>query len=287
MAGGGRAAAAAASPAGACGCRRGRRRSRRPVPVRLGLTDGTSTEIVSGDAAGRRRASSSAWRARRSAKARPAGGASRRAAAVRRSSLMAESPHRRCATLDEGATAWKATRVTRAQQGLARRSRPGEFVAVMGPSGSGKSTFMNLLGCLDTPTSGEYSLAGEKVSALSGDALAGDPQPPHRLRLPELQPAAAHVRARERRAAAALQPRRRPTSGASARWRGSSRSGSPTARGHHPGAALGRPAAARRDRARARQRPGADPRRRADGRARHAHELRSDGAAPGAEPRAA
>ncbi len=47
-----------------------------------------------------------------------------------------------------------------------------DFVAVMGPSGSGKSTFMNLLGCLDLPSSGEYFLAGEKVSGLGNDALA-------------------------------------------------------------------------------------------------------------------
>jgi putative ABC transport system ATP-binding protein len=48
----------------------------------------------------------------------------------------------------------------------------GEFVAIMGASGSGKSTFMNLLGCLDTPTSGQYQLAGESVSSMSGDQLA-------------------------------------------------------------------------------------------------------------------
>lgn len=48
----------------------------------------------------------------------------------------------------------------------------GEFVAIMGPSGSGKSTLMNIMGALDTPTSGEYLLDGQDISELSDDALA-------------------------------------------------------------------------------------------------------------------
>ncbi len=59
-----------------------------------------------------------------------------------------------------------------ALRGVSLDVQPNEYVAIMGPSGSGKSTMMNLLGCLDTPSSGEYWLNGQEVSRLSDDALA-------------------------------------------------------------------------------------------------------------------
>jgi putative ABC transport system ATP-binding protein len=60
----------------------------------------------------------------------------------------------------------------RALDGITFDIDPNEFVAIMGPSGSGKSTLLNLLGCLDTPTEGEYYLKGKRVSALSENELA-------------------------------------------------------------------------------------------------------------------
>jgi putative ABC transport system ATP-binding protein len=65
------------------------------------------------------------------------------------------------------------TIAVRALRGVDVTVKEGEFVAVMGPSGSGKSTLMNILGCLDRPTDGQYWLGGEDVSRLNKTQLAG------------------------------------------------------------------------------------------------------------------
>src|SRR6185295_13783961 len=59
-----------------------------------------------------------------------------------------------------------------ALQGVSFSIRRNEYVAIMGPSGSGKSTLMNLIGCLDTPTKGQYTLNGRLVSEMDDDELA-------------------------------------------------------------------------------------------------------------------
>src|SRR5438552_11486761 len=62
--------------------------------------------------------------------------------------------------------------VVHALRGVSLQIHSNEYIAIMGPSGSGKSTLMNMLGCLDTPTSGHYEFNGRNVSAMNDDELA-------------------------------------------------------------------------------------------------------------------
>ena len=73
---------------------------------------------------------------------------------------------------DVGKTYRSGSLEVAAVRGVTLTVREGEFVSVMGPSGSGKSTLMHIIGCLDTPTTGSYHLAGEDVSTMRESALA-------------------------------------------------------------------------------------------------------------------
>ena len=64
------------------------------------------------------------------------------------------------------------TQEVNALRGINLSVEKGEFISIMGPSGSGKTTLMNIIGCLDTPSSGEYELNGSLVSKLEDDELA-------------------------------------------------------------------------------------------------------------------
>jgi putative ABC transport system ATP-binding protein len=75
-------------------------------------------------------------------------------------------------TLDLAREYVMGVEVVRALRGVDLEIRRSEYVAIMGPSGSGKSTLMNLIGCLDTPTRGQYWLNGVEVSKMSDDELA-------------------------------------------------------------------------------------------------------------------
>ncbi len=161
----------------------------------------------------------------------------------------------------------------------------GEFVAIMGPSGCGKSTLLNVLGLLDSPSSGAYWFFGEDVARRSEAAAHQAAARAHRLRLPELQPDRRPDGGRERRGGAALPPRAgRRAQAAGARGAGAGRHRPP--RRPPAAAALRRPAAARRGGPGPGLGPATDPRRRAHRQPRHRQRRGGDGPADrrGARP---
>ena len=159
-------------------------------------------------------------------------------------------------TYGSGATAFQALK------GIDLKVEQGDFMAVMGPSGSGKSTAMNILGCLDVPSSGSYLFKGVPVEGLSRDerALLRRRYLGFVFRASTCSPAPMRSKMSSCRCSIAARTSR---SGAPARWRRSAESASPTG-GPYAGRTLRRPATAGGDRPGDRHRAQIAARRQAD-----------------------